>query len=105
MTATSSPTIGEKLRRPLSTLDRSILALHGLAAGIVGVIAFLGANDPDWGDLQRIVILMLIGLWVAGIVAMSFVVRLVKSQWIRTAILLGGPFIGIVLLVGQSMLG
>ena len=103
MVATTSST--EKPNRTLTRIDRSILALHGLAAAVIGVIAFAGANDPGWGDLQRLDIVMLIGLWVAGIIAMGFVVRLVKNQWARAGILLGGPFIGVVFLLGASRLG
>ena len=75
-------TTAREPRRPLSTVDRAILTIHGLVAGVVGVIAFVGANDPGWGDLQRLVIVMLIGLWAAGIVAMSVFARMVNNRWV-----------------------
>ncbi|MDH3306892.1 MAG: hypothetical protein OEO77_05180 [Acidimicrobiia bacterium] len=98
-------TTTEKQRRTLSTCEQSILAVHGLVAGIVGTVGFLGANDPGWGDLQRLVILMLIGLWMAGIVAMGLIARLFANKWARAMILLGGPVIGIAIVFGRSILG
>lgn len=91
--------------RSLSTIDRTILSVHGLAAAVVGIVGLIGANDPSWGDLQRFVIVMLIGMWVAGIVVMGLVARFVPNQWARTVILLAGPFIGIALVLGMSRLG
>ncbi len=98
-------TSSEKQRRTLSTFDRSILALHGLVAGVVGTVGILGANDPGWGDLQRLVVVMLIGLWVAGIVVVGLIARLFTNKWARAVILLAGPFTGIALVFGRSMLG
>lgn len=98
-------TIAEQPHPSLSSIDRAILALHGLAAGVIGVVAFISANDPDFGDLQRIVIVMLVGLWGAGIVATGYVARMVRNAWGRAALLLAGPFIGILLVFGRSMLG
>lgn len=91
-------------RRPLSAFERVVIALHCVAAGVVGVVGFASATDPGWRDLQRLLILMLIGLWVGGIVAMAVIARLVNNKWGRAAILLAGPFLGIVLLVGSTML-
>lgn len=91
-------------RRPLSRLDRAILGLHGAVAGVIGVVGFLQANDPDWGGLQRLAIVMLIGLWAGGIVAMAAIARLVSNQWARAAILFAGPFLGIAAVIGRSML-
>ena len=98
-------TTAREPRRPLSNVDRAILALHALVAGVVGVIAFVGANDPGWGDLQRLVVVMLISLWAAGIVAMAVLARMVNNRWGRTLILLAGPFVGIAAVFGRTMLG
>ena len=98
-------TTNTQSRRPLSRIDRGILALHGLVAAGVGVAGFIGANDPDWGDVQRLVIVMLIGLWAGGIAIMAVLARLVSNPWGRAAVLLAGPFAGIALVFGRSMLG
>jgi hypothetical protein len=98
-------TTTKRPRPKLSTIDRAILAVHGLVAGVVGVVAFVGANDPDWGGLQRLVIVMVIGLWAAGIVAVGLVARLITHRWARALVLVAGPFIGILLVFGGSMLG
>ena len=91
--------------RTLSKLENAIIALHAVFACGVGVVGFLQANDPGFGDLQRLVILMMIGLWAAGIVAMAVIARLIANQWVRIAVLLVGPFVGIVLIVANSAIG
>ncbi|MGA7282877.1 MAG: hypothetical protein WBZ40_13995 [Acidimicrobiia bacterium] len=97
--------IVKRPRVPLTRLDKTLLGLHIVGAIVVGIFGFLGANDPEFADLQRIVIAMLIGLWGVGIVVMALIVRLVSSQLGRVAILLGGPFIFILIFFGRSMLG
>jgi len=98
-------TMTQRPRRSLSRIERAILAIHGLVAAVVGIIGFIGANDPGFGDLQRIVIVMLVGLWAMGIVAIGLAARLIANQWARVAVLLVGPFAGILLVFGRSMLG
>ncbi|MDX1450453.1 MAG: hypothetical protein R3246_15500 [Acidimicrobiia bacterium] len=88
-------------RRPLSRIDLGILALHGLAATVMGVIGFFNVSE-GWESLQRILVFMLVTLWFAGIVAMAYLARLIHNAWIRMAVLLGGPFIGIAALVVQA---
>jgi len=92
-------------KRPLSRVDRAILVAHALIAGTFGVIGFFSATDPGWQDLQRFVIVMFVGLWIAGIAAMAAVATFVHNPWARMALLLGGPFIGIALVFGRPMLG
>jgi hypothetical protein len=91
--------------RNLSRLDTTIIALHAVVAFGVGVIGFFQVDDPGFRDLQRLVILMMIGLWAAGIVATAVIARLIANQWARAAVLLVGPFVGIVLLVATSAIG
>ncbi|NNL14555.1 MAG: hypothetical protein HKO82_12825 [Acidimicrobiia bacterium] len=92
-------------RRPLSRLDRAIIALHGVVAVVFGIIGFLEADDPGWRDLQRFVIVMLVGLWVSGIVVVGVLARLVGNQVVRAVLLLAGPLLGIALLIGASTIG
>ena len=92
-------------KRSLSRVDRAILAAHALIAGTFGSVGFFSASDPGWQDLQRLVIVMLVGLWIAGIAAMAAVATFVHNPWARVALLLGGPFIGIALFFGRTMLG
>lgn len=93
----------KQARRPLSQLDRGILMFHGLVAAAFGIVGFAGANDPEFGGLQRFLVVMLIGLWAGGIVGMAVIARLVNNEWARAVILLAGPFLGIVILVGASV--
>lgn len=93
-----------KQRRPFSRLERAFVWLHGLVAGSVGIIGFFDV-DPDWAGLQRIVIVMMVGLWGAGIVATAVVARFVDNHWGRGAILLVGPFAGLVVAFGPTMFG
>jgi hypothetical protein len=99
-----SSTIGNP-RRPFSTLDWAILCLHGLVAAGVGIAAFVGANDPEFGDLQRIVVVMFIGLWIGGIIVFGATARLVANPWARAGVLLAGPFVGILVVFGRAMFG
>lgn len=91
-------------RRPFSKADRAILALHLLALVVVTVSGLIGANDPGWAALQRIVILMLAGIWAGGIALISVLSRLVDNQYARWAILLVGPLVGLVLIVVSQYL-
>ena len=62
-------TTAKHARRPLSLLDKAILATHGLVAAVFGISGFVSADDPGFGDLQRLVVIMLTGLWGGGIMA------------------------------------
>lgn len=90
--------------QPLSTIDKSIVALHAIVAAALGIYGFFDV-DPDWAGLQRIAIMMMIGLWAGGIAASAIIARMVRAQWIRVLILLAVPFVGIAVLVAQTALG
>lgn len=85
-------------RRPFSTSEKVIIGVQVALALGFGVFGILEASDPDWGDLQRIVILMMVGLWLAGIACMVLVARLVSHQVARIAILVGAPLAGFLLI-------
>jgi hypothetical protein len=92
-------------RRSFSRLERAILAVHGVFAAAFGVIGFLGADDPDWGDLQRLVVIMLVGVWVAGVAASAALAWRVNHRGGRVALLLAGPGIVFVLVFGRAIFG
>lgn len=100
----SMSTVVSTYRGNLSKFDLGILALHALGAAVTGIIGFIEV-DPDWAAVQRIVIVMMVGLWAGGIVVMAAIARRVSRQWARAAILLAGPFIGLGVLVASSTLG
>ena len=104
MSTSTAPT--RTPRPPLSTVDRTILALHVLVATVLGVISFASATDPGFGDLQRVVVVMLFALWIGGVALMGVIARYaISSVWGRVALLVFGPFIGIALLMGRSQIG
>ncbi len=100
MNTTSTP---DRPRRPLSRIDLGILGLHVLAALTVGVIGFFDVSE-GWETLQRIVVGMMVALWFGGILAMGYLARIIYNPWLRMAILLGGPLIGIAALVLQAQM-
>jgi hypothetical protein len=89
----------------LSPVDKGILALHVLAACVLGAVGRAGAHDPDWGDLQRFVIVMFVGAWIAGALVVGLVARRIEKLWIRSVLLLGAPPVAILLLVGAARFG
>ena len=94
-----STTTESRRRRPYSKADKAILIAQGVLVVVVGILAFASANDPDWGDLQRLVIVMLLGLWMAGLAAAAVLARFVENRWWRYAVLLVVPFVGIGVLI------
>ncbi len=94
-----------RIRRPLSTADKAILGGHLLLAGGFGVYGFLNATEPGWSDLQRAVVITLVGLWLGGIALMAYLAQRINHRVGRYALLLAGPFIGILLLIGQQIVG
>jgi hypothetical protein len=90
-----------KSRRPFSSADRAIVILHSATAAVLGTIAFVGANDPDWGSLQRTVIVMLATLWAGGIATTTLVARVIANRWVRFAVLAVGPLVGIAVLIAS----
>lgn len=89
----------------LSPVDKGILALHVLAAGVFGAVGIAGANDPDWGDLQRFVIVMFVGAWVAGVLVVGLLARRVEKPWIRSVLLLAAPPAAILVVVATARFG
>lgn len=85
-------------------LDRTLIFLQGLLAVCLGVVGLIGANDPDWGDLQRVVVVMLTGLWLGGLAVMAILSRYIRPQWARAALLLAGPPTALMLFVLASRL-
>lgn len=100
----STETVTKPAKRPFSTADRALLALHVLAVVVFVIYGWFTANDPGWATLQRIVILMMAGLWAGGIAFIGLISRMIDNKWGRWAILLGGPFIGLAVLILQQYL-
>jgi hypothetical protein len=96
MSATPTPP------RRFTVLDRAILAVHLLLAIVFGVYGLVDASDA--ASLQRLVVLILLALWVGGIVIMGVVARFISIRWLRTMVLLVGPFLGIAVLVVAARL-
>ena len=97
----NTTTSSRRPRRPLSRVDLAILGLHAVGAVILGVSGFFNVTE-GWETLQRIVVLMMVALWAGGILAMSYLARVIFNPWIRLSVLLAGPFIGIAALVVQA---
>jgi hypothetical protein len=100
----STDTVAKPTRRPFSKVEQAILALHVVALVVVTVTGWIGANDPGWSDLQRIVLLMLAGVWAGGIALTAVLARLVNNKVGRLAVLLVGPLAGLLLIIGQQYL-
>ena len=89
----------------LNRIEVIIIVAHSLLAGVFTVIGLASANDPGFGDLARIVIIMLAGAWVVGIVATALLARRFSNQALRYAILVLGPLTGIAVIIGQARMG
>lgn len=101
----STDTIAKPTRRPFSKTDRAILTLHVLALVVFTVWGWISADDPGWSDLQRIVLLMLAGVWAGGIALIAVMSRLVNNRWGRWAVMVAGPFAGLGLIILVQYLG
>jgi len=99
----STDTVAKPTRRPFSKVEQVILALHVVALVAVTVWGWIDV-DPDWSDLQRIVLLMLAGIWAGGIALTAILARLVNNKAGRFAVLLVGPLAGLLLIIGQQYL-
>ncbi|MEZ5175616.1 MAG: hypothetical protein R2823_05360 [Acidimicrobiia bacterium] len=95
----------ETPRSRLTKLDKSILVLQVGVATTFGIVGFVQTNDPDWGSLQRLVILFMLGLWFGGIAGSAAIALRFASPVVRAVILIVGPFLGLLILVGWSYLG
>jgi hypothetical protein len=88
----------------LTRLDRTILVVHGLLAVCFGAIGFFSVGDPDWGDLQRIVVVMMVGLWLGGLAAVATVARFVRPRVVRASLLIFGPVLAVLGFLGAARL-
>ena len=94
---------GQRSVVSLSTIDRAIVALHGLLVAAFGIFGFVDV-DADWASLQRFVIAMIVGLWIGGIAVSVMVAHRIQKPWLRAAVLAVGPLVGFVLLVAGRLL-
>jgi hypothetical protein len=101
----NTPSTSATSRPRLSALDKGILALHVLVAAALGIIGFAGVDDPSFGDLQRFVIVMLVGAWVAGVIGAGLAARRVAHRRLRAGLLLAGPPAAMLLLIAALRLG
>lgn len=92
----------EPARRPFSTVEKVIIGVHVALALGVGFLALLDADDPGWGDLQRLLIFMMEGIWLGAIVGTAVVARLVSNPSGRIAILIVGPFTGFLVIMAWA---
>ncbi len=76
------------------------MVIHLLIALAFGIAGLLGATDPGWGDLQRLVVVLFVGVWLFGVLVMGVLTRFVDNQRARYLILLTGPVLAIVLVLG-----
>lgn len=95
-------TIDAPIRRPFSPGEKAVIAVQLVLALSFGILGIVEANDPDWGDLQRIVILMLTFVWLGGIVVSVVVARLVTGKLARVGILVVAPFAGFLVILALS---
>ncbi len=86
----------------LSTRDRTILAIHTVAALGLGTAAYMDtSSDADgMGGLARVVILIIVGLWMAGVVVSAATARFaIVEKRLRTLVVTMGPVAGVLALV------
>jgi hypothetical protein len=83
-------------------VEKVIIGAHVAIALGFGFFALLDANDPDWGGLIRLLIIMLEGIWFGAIVGTALVARLVNKPLGRIAILLIGPFSGFLVIMAWA---
>lgn len=76
------------------------MVIHLLIALAFGIVGLFGATDPEWGDLQRFVVMVFVGLWLFGVLVVGVLTRFVVNQRARYLILLTGPVLAIVLVLG-----
>lgn len=91
-------------RARFTRLDRGILVAHGLLGAGFGAIGLVSSRDPDWGDLQRVVVLVLVGLWLGGHAAIAAVARFVRPQAVRALLLIIGPPLAVLGFVAAARL-
>ncbi len=93
------------MRRPFSVLEKAVIALQVTAGVAFGVYGMIDVSDPGWADLQRALILMMVGIWMGGVVGAAALSRLVDNQIGRLAILVSIPFSGFVIIMIWAVVG
>ncbi len=73
-------------------VDQWVLGLHIAVAAAYGVFGILGANDPGWSGLQRLLVAMIVTVWGVGILSAWLLARRFESQTVRLLVLAGAPF-------------
>ncbi|MCB1246744.1 MAG: hypothetical protein KDB69_05735 [Acidimicrobiia bacterium] len=79
-------------RRPFSTAERWLIIGQVVIAVVLGVIAFIDSNDPDWGGLVRLVVLMMLVLWLGAIALTAVIAWYLQSPVARVLALVFLPF-------------
>lgn len=87
------------IRRPFSPGEKAVVAVQLVIALSFGILGMVEANDPDWGDLQRVFIVMLTSIWLGGVVVSVVLARLVAGKLARIAVLVAAPFAGFLLIM------
>jgi hypothetical protein len=82
---------GRRPRRRLDRLDWGLLGAHALVTVGLAVAALLGVSDPDWGGVQRFLILMALAIWIWGIVGVGVLLRWITRRWLRVLLILAAP--------------
>lgn len=80
-------------REPLSTGQRTIVALHAMLAGAFFVSGGLAPGGGDgFSDLARLAVLLIVGLYVLATATMTAVARyLVSGSLVRYGLIALGP--------------
>ncbi len=84
----------------LSKSERVIVGIHLAIAAVFAILGLVGARDPGWADLQRFVVILFVGVWLLGVLIVGVLTRFVDNQRSRYLILLSGPVLAIVLVLG-----
>ncbi|MBT8249699.1 MAG: hypothetical protein KJN81_05515 [Acidimicrobiia bacterium] len=91
---------GDRNSQRLSTSERAIVGIHLAIAALFAILGLVGARDPGWADVQRFVVIMFVGVWILGVLIVGVLTRFVDNQRSRYFILLSGPVLAIVLVLG-----
>lgn len=67
-----------------------------MLAAAFGIVGFIGADDPNWRGLQRLAVMTLVVLWLAGLGAAVLGGRYIEQRWVRSTLLAAAP-VGVLL--------
>lgn len=101
--STIAPPPSPLMRRQPTRIDQWVLGIHIAAAAAFGVFGFLSSTDPEFGGLQRVLVLMIAGVWALGILVMWLIARRVESQAARVAILIAGPIVAVIAFFARGL--